>query len=60
MWIARDKDGSLRVFTVKPELLDNRVWVRREGIPDSKEMRINRNFHLEVTFENSPKKLIVE
>lgn len=66
MWIARDKDGSLWLFEDKP-MRENNMWVgddtRNFGF-----VKINTEaigffgFSLlsEVTWENSPKELIIK
>ena len=55
MWIARDSDGSLWVYEEKP--------IRRTNVfqPNFKEWsRINNDLFQEVTWENSPKELIIK
>lgn len=60
MWIARDKNGELYAYTTKPirygeyfgastdwSILDEELWLDKESYP-------------EVTWENSPKELVVK
>ena len=64
MWIARDKDGSLWLYTDKP-IKGKDMWVC-EDFNNSKCLEISNKytngiFQLpEVTWENSPKELIIK
>ena len=56
LWIARDLDGELWLYTTKPVLLDDK---RRFCCPDDvygidEQYQINQYLFPEVTFENSP------
>ena len=57
IWIARDKDGTLTVFSERPILKDNEYWVapyngtREMTIPESE------YYYSELTFKNSPQEL---
>lgn len=59
VWIARDKDGRLTIFSEKPILKDNEYWVAPYiGVG---EMNIIGDYYYypQVTFENSPQRLEV-
>lgn len=56
IWIARDKTGELFCFDNKP-YLDGDAWY---GTDDSEVSQLNSEFFKEVTFENSPKQLIIK
>ena len=56
LWIARDTDEALWLYTTKPVLLDDK---RRFCCPDDvygidEQYQINQHLFPEVTFENSP------
>jgi hypothetical protein len=56
LWIARDLDGELWLYTTKPVLLDDK---QRFCCPDDvygidEQYQINQYLFSEVTFENSP------
>ena len=54
LWIARDKDNDLALYTVKPTLCYNKYF---EGTYDSQIIELDENLHPEVTFENSPQQV---
>ena len=59
LWIARDVDGELWLYTTKPVLLDDG---RRFCCPDDvygmdEQYQINQYLFPEVTFDNSPQLL---
>ena len=56
IWIARDKTGELFCFNKKP-YLDDDAWYVDE---DAEMTQLNTEFFKEVTFENSPKQLIIK
>lgn len=59
MWIARDKNGSLFIYEHKPIRLTCTFFGAEEdefGIVGT----INESTHPEVTWENSPKELVVK
>ena len=55
IWIARDKSGELNVYCRKPEQ-------RKSGYFSCSSLigNVPRRLYPEVTFENSPKELIIE
>lgn len=59
LWIARDKDGTLRLFDTIPVKHEEGYWTSPRGYYD---IELNSNLFPEVTWENSPKKveLVVE
>ena len=56
VWIARDKTGELFCFDEKP-YLDDEAWYADAYAEMS---QLNSEFFKEVTFENSPKQLIIK
>ena len=56
MWIARDKDGQLWIYTSKPILLDDgrRFCCPNDVYDIDEQYQINQYLFPEVTFENSP------
>ena len=54
MWVARDKDGSLYIYDEKPFCSEN-MFSSNGYIHE-----IDRNFYPSVTFENSPRALLVK
>lgn len=58
VWIARDKNGTLAIFENKPILdIDDAWYCKNDGDDFS---IVNKNMFPEVTFENSPKRLIIK
>lgn len=59
MQIARDKDGTLRLFDTIPVKHEEGYWTSPRGYYD---IELNSSLFPEVTWENSPKKveLVVE
>lgn len=51
LWLARNKDGNLFLFTHKPELAGSDMFVQSSGYA----MEVSSYEHPEVTFENSPR-----
>lgn len=70
VWIARDKDGDLYLYSKKPELdNDTFTWGEEDELiffsPNNRldvscYMQIDSDLYPEVTFENSPKELIIK
>lgn len=58
VWIARDKNGTLAIFENKPFLDIDDAWYC-EYECDGFSI-INKDMFPEVTFENSPKQLIIK
>lgn len=57
MWIARDKKGYLFVYQNKPKLVDDHFEICADGIGY---WGICSKDYPEVTFENSPKELVIK
>lgn len=55
LWIARDQDGTLCLFQIKPFLNINNDWDS-----DDNYLVINKNQFPEVPFENSPKQVEIK
>lgn len=57
LWIARDKNGTLCVFSYKPELYPEygNIW----GLEDAfyKCIELDSRLFREITFENSPQQV---
>lgn len=51
VWIARDKDGSLWLYSKEPERNDSIFW------NDDEYLEIDKNSHSEITWENSPQQI---
>ena len=58
LWIARDKDNSLFIYSKKPIKDYNFYKYDIEDVLDS--TLIPEELYPEVTFENSPKQLIIK
>lgn len=58
VWIARDKNGTLAIFENKPVLDYDNAWYCE--YTDEKFNTIDRKLFPEITFENSPKQLIIK
>lgn len=56
--IARDKDGTLAMFKNKPILDIDNAWYCEDDCDDFS--IVNKDMFSEVTFENSPKQLIIK
>ena len=55
MWIARDKCGSVAIYTEKPiKYIDTFLSYDCDGC------KLNSDMFSEVTFENSPKELVIK
>lgn len=54
LWIARDKDGTLRLFDTIPVKHEEGYWTSPRGYYD---IELNSSLFPEVTWENSPKKI---
>lgn len=54
MWIARDKDGTLRLFDNIPVKHEEGYWTSQRGYND---IELDSRLFPEVTWENSPKKI---
>lgn len=54
LWIARDKNNDLGLYTVKPTLCYNKQY---EGTYDSQMIDLDEDLFPEVTFENSPQQV---
>lgn len=57
MWIARDKNGWLCIFCTKPHLDKVRKGWEIDGIDWC---AIDEDLFPEVTFDNSPKELVIK
>lgn len=51
LWIARDKNGALALYTEEPILYYNEYYA---GPYKSQRINLDENLFPEVTFENSP------
>lgn len=58
LWIARDKDNNLFIYSKRPIKDYNSYLYDDEDILDS--IIIPEELYPEVTFENSPKQLIIK
>ena len=58
VWIARDKNGTLAIFENKPILDYDDAWYCEYS--DEVFNTINSEMFPEITFENSPKQLIIK
>ena len=58
VWIARDKNGTLAIFENKPILDYDNAWYCEYA--DEAFSTINNELFPEITFENSPKQLIIK
>lgn len=56
VWIARDEDGDLAIYENKPAQLEDGTWYSKVYTYTY----INKKLFPEVTFENSPKQLILK
>lgn len=55
LWIARDKDKELYIFTEKPQLHNNELrWYPTE---ESLCSELDKRMFPEITFENSPQEI---
>lgn len=60
MWIARDKNTLLHLFTTKPKL-EGYIFVGEDEFDnDTCIYELSRYLFPEVTFENSPKELVIK
>lgn len=57
MWIARDKDDTLRLFDNIPVKHEEGYWTSQRGYND---IELDSRLFPEVTWENSPKKVKLE
>lgn len=60
LWIARDKDGDLYLYTKKPEKYVQEGFFGGISGPDMDVCGIDRTSFPSVTWENSPQKVTVE
>lgn len=51
LWIARNRNGNLHLFTDKPEIITNGYYF------GANDCIMNNNLFPEVTFENSPQEV---
>ena len=51
LWIARDKNNALGLYSVEPTLYDNKYF---DGTFSSQMIDFDEDLYPEVTFENSP------
>ena len=58
VWIARDKNGALAIFEDEPTLDDNEWFNSKPFVGEYS--CINEQMFPEITFENSPKQLIIK
>lgn len=54
LWIARDKDNYIAVYSTKPELYYDEYW---DGDYGTQCINLNKEMFPEVTFENSPQEV---
>ena len=59
MWLARDSDGDLHLFALKPikspfYISNITIWINKEYVDDRNRIRLKGDKFSEVTFENSP------
>jgi hypothetical protein len=57
LWIARDKNNALGLYTVEPTLYDNKYY---DGTYQSQMIDLDENLFPEVTFENSPQQVEIK
>ena len=57
MWIARDKDGGLYLYSNTPRVNYNKGWFM---VKCGNCMSVNSNLLPELTFENSPQELEIK
>ena len=57
LWIARDKDGMLTVFSEKPILKDNEYWAAPYNGTAEMDIVDSQYYYPQITFENSPQRL---
>jgi hypothetical protein len=57
LWIARDKNNALGLYTVEPMLYDNKYF---DGTYQSQMIDLDENLFPEITFENSPQMVEVK
>lgn len=57
LWIARDKDGMLTVFSEKPILKDNEYWAAPYNGTAEMDIADSQYYYPQITFENSPQRL---
>ena len=60
MWIARNEDGSLNLFDVKPQKEacfqgKDYIWIVPRGYMN--QIMLNEKLYPEVTYENSPREV---
>lgn len=55
LWIARDKNGALYLYSRKP-IKDIRIFVSADD-DNGNILRIDKNSHPEITWENSPQQI---
>ena len=53
LWIARDKDGELYVYTNKPDFNSDKEVFEPNSVEDDCSF-LPKDFYPEVTFKNSP------
>lgn len=60
MWIARDRNGSLYAYNRKPVRFEDYFGCLTEWGTWDEELGLDKNDYPEVTWENSPKELVVK
>lgn len=60
LWIARDRDNSLSLFVSKPINHADRIWIPRENVDCGSYINLAESEFPEITWENSPKQLIIK
>ena len=62
LWVARDKDEMLYIYRGKPKKLETLFYADYDLLQHSPEMEyfsLPKDMYPEVTWENSPKELII-
>jgi len=66
LWVARNKDNALHLFSDKPKLEGLDVWssdiedyVEHQWFNGNVVTKLNSELFKEVTFENSPRKVFI-
>ncbi len=56
LWIARDKDNTLCIYSEEPKRVDGEFFIASEDT-DWDFMMIDSEYYLDVNWENSPKRI---
>jgi hypothetical protein len=63
VWVARQPEGDLWCYFVEPRRYEDGFgleWGDEQGTADVAYVMLHKDLFPEVTFENSPKRLVVE